>query len=351
MIKNFEKYLAGALLLAVVLLMPNVSFSYNDKDANRNTGGSDSDKSLNIKDCDFMYVRGSTLYFYSVKEMDFITYEGEKDEIVNYVFMPNTLQLYYSVCKDSMMVLKYIDFASAEPKPKHVVNWDLTCNDCITETYGTYSGLYWGNGNRYISVWHEFSWDSYGFSNVKVFDLQTSKFIEDESKYELAYSDYEPEDGSEDFSEKFYQETDYPDTDEGKITYKFVSKNEADKIVCLSDKLKFESDPEEYYLVSVSPKGDRVVYAAVTGWGDYPHGPYCVASADGKMQIKLKGTDISVDGGPSMCWLDDGSLIYVANWPDSKKSASGIMLLPATGKCKPVSLVNVGDFVPVPKIK
>ena len=347
MIKNLEKYLAGALLLAVALLMPNVSFSYKYKDANRKTDGSDSNKSLDIKDCDFMYVRGSTLYFYSVKNMDYVAYEGEKDEIVNCVFLPNTLKLYYSVCRDSVMLLRCIDFASSEPKPRHVVNWGLTCNDCITETYGTYSGLYLGNGNRYISIWHGFSWDSYDFTNVKVFDMQTTKFIEDESKYELTYSDYE----QEDIFDRFYQDTEYPDTDKGKITYKFVSKNEAGEIVCLSDKLKFESDPEEYYLVSVSPTGDRVVFAAVTGWGDYPHGPYCVASTDGKMQIILKGTDISVDDGPTVHWLDDGSLVYVANWPEGKRSASGVMLLPATGKRKPVSLVNVGAFIPLPKIK
>ena len=365
MIKNFEKYLVSALLFGAVLMMSAVSFSCKSKDKaetpNEDKVVADSivedsiveDTSLKIADCDFMYFRGNKFCFFSMERMDSVVYEGETDEIVNYSFVPGTLGLYYSVCKDSSMVLKFIDFDSEEPMPKHIVNWDLTCADCITETYGTYSGLYMGKDNRYIGVSHDFSWDSYGFRKTKVYDLKTAKFVEREDSYKLLQddSDYEEEDDDNvnviRFSEDEY---DYDSDDEDlPQSHNYYCEQKGKGKVCLTDKLKFEETPEEYYAGMVSPKGDRVVFGAVTGWGDFPHGPYCIASLDGKYQMILDGTDISYEEGPSMAWLDDGTFLYIANFMADVENFEPAIMAISPDSTKPVELFKVSEFVMLPK--
>ena len=369
MIKNFEKYLASGFLFGVVLMMSVVLFSCKSKDKAEaqkddkvvaDSIVEDSiveDTSLKIANCDFMYFRGNKFCFFSIERMDSIVYEGETDEIVNYSFVPGTLGLYYTVCKDSMMVLKYIDFDSEEPTPKHIVNWDLSCNDCITETYGTYSALRVSDDGRYFGVNYDFSWDGYWFTKIKVYDNELHKFVTSQNTeklyryFESSSNDVEDEDDEEITYSSFYEAGADDDDEESEgSSYNYYYGSEGDGGVCLTDKLKFESTPEEFNFSGISPKGDSVVFGAVTGWGDFPHGPYCIASLDGKFQMILEGTDISVDDGPAMHWLDDGSLIYVANYTEDEEFELGLMLVPAEGDPTPSLILKISDFLPLPKI-
>ena len=223
MIKNFEKYLASGFLFGVVLMMSVVLFSCKSKDKSEaqkddkvvaDSIVEDSiveDTSLKIANCDFMYFRGNKVCFFSIERMDSIVYEGETDEIVNYSFVPGTLGLYYTVCKDSSLVLKYIDFGSEDPTPKHIVNWGLTCADCITETYGTYSSLSMSDDGRYFGVNYDFSWDGYWFTKIKVYDNELHKFVTSQnneklySYFESSSNDEEDEDDEEITYSSFYE--------------------------------------------------------------------------------------------------------------------------------------------------
>ena len=310
-------------------------------------------------DYDFMYFRGSKICFFSVENMDSIVYEGETDEIVNYEFLPGTFKFYYSVCKDSTMVLKCIDFASENPEPQEIVSWGLACNDCITETYGTCSGLRISDDGRYFGVNYDFSWDGYWFTKIKVYDNELHKFVTSQS-IEKLYSYFESssnedEDDDDDDNEVISYSSFYEagaDDDEGESegsSYNYYYGSEGNGGVCLTNKMKFESTPEEFELSGISPKGDRVVFGAILGWGDFPHGPFCVASLDGKTQVVLEGTDLSYDEGPSMAWLEDGTFLYVRNFmEDVENFVPTIMAIPPDSK-KPVEIVKAPVFIMLPK--
>ncbi len=369
MIKNFEKYLASGFLFGAVLMMSVVSFSCKSKDKTEtpkedkvvaDSIAEDSiveDTSLKIADCDIMYFRGSKFCFFSVERMDSVVYEGETDEIVNYSFVPGTLGLYYSVCKDSMMVLKYIDFDSEEPTPKHIVNWGLPCDSCITETYGTYSALRVSDDGRYFGVNYDFSWDGYWFTKIKVYDNELHKFVTSQNVEKL-YSYFESssddeEENDDDVSTISFSEDEYDyDSDDEDLPklHNYYCEQKGKGKICLTDKLKFDETPEEYYAGMVSPKGDRVVFGAVTGWGDFPHGPYCIASLDGKYQMILDGTDLSYDEGPSMAWLDDGTFLYIVNFMEGVEDFKPAIMAIYPDSNKPVELFKVSEFIMLPKI-
>ncbi len=315
------------------------------------------DTSLKIADCDFMYFRGNKFCFFSMERMDSIVYEGETDEIVNYSFVPGTLGLYYSVCKDSSMVLKFIDFDSEEPTPKHIVNWDLSCNDCITETYGTYSALSMSDDGRYFGVNYDFSWDGYWFTKIKVYDNELHKFVTSQnieklySYFESSSNEDEDDDDNEVISYSSFYEAGADDAEgesEGS-SYNYYYGSEGNGGVCLTDKMKFESTPEEFEFSGISPKGDRVVFGAILGWGDFPHGPFCVASLDGKTQVVLEGTDLSYDEGPSMAWLEDGTFLYIANFMADVENFEPAIMAISPDSIKPVELFKVSKFIMLPK--
>lgn len=372
MIKNFEKYLASGLLFSAVLMMSVVSFSCksnnNAKEATNKEVENDTIAEVDsiaadtlpiFADYDFMYFRGSKICFFSVENMDSLVYEGETDEIVNYEFLPGTFKLYYSVCKDSTMVLKYIDFASENPEPQEIVSWGLACNDCITETYGTYSGLRISDDGRYFGVNYDFSWDGYWFTKIKVYDNELHKFVTSQSIEKLyryfESSSNDEEDDEEDDDEVISYSSFYEagaDDDEGESegsSYNYYYGSEGNGGVCLTDKMKFESTPEEFEFSGISPNGDRVVFGAILGWGDFPHGPYCIASLDGKFQMILDGTDLSYDEGPSMAWLEDGTFLYVVNFMEGVEDFVPAIMAILPDSTKPVELFKVSEFVMLPK--
>ena len=364
MIKNFEKYLASALLFGAVLMMSVVSFSCKSKDKAETTKddkvvadsiAEDSiveDTSLKIADCDFMYFRGNKFCFFSMERMDSVVYEGETDEIVNYSFVPGTLSMYYSVCKDSMMVLKYIDFDSEDPTPKHIVNWGLSCDSCITETYGTSSPLSVSDDGRYFGVNYDFSWDGYWFTKIKVYDNESHKFVTSQNQEKLYSYFNHSSDVEEEISPIiFFEDNHNYDSDDEDLpqAHNYYCEQKGKGKVCLTDKLKFDETPEEYYSGMVSPTGDRVVFGAVTGWGDFSHGPYCIASLDGKFQMILDGTDLSYDEGPSMAWLEDGTFLYIVNFMEGVEDFKPAIMAIYPDSTKPVELFKVSEFIMLPK--
>lgn len=291
--------------------------------------------------------------------MDSVVYEGETDEIVNYEFKPGTLMLYYSVCKDSTMVLKCIDFASENPEPQEIVSWGLACNDCITETYGTYSALRLSYDGRYAGVNYDFSWDGYWFTKIKVYDLKENKFVKaknEESLYDYfnapSVDEEEADDDDVTSYSSFYEAGSDDDDEESEgSSYNYYYGSEEEGGVCLTNKMKFESTPEEFDFSEISPTGDRVVFGAVLGWGDFPHGPFCYASLDGKVQIVLDGTDLSYDDGPSMGWLDDGTFLYVRNFMEDVEGFVPTVMAISPDSKKPVEIVKAPCFMMMPKVE
>ena len=55
-----------------------------------------------------------------------------------------------------------------------------------------------------------------------------------------------------------------------------------------------------------------MAYCTLVEWGDLGHGPLCMSSLDGKVQVAFEGTDAA---DLTWGWLPDGSLLYVGEEP------------------------------------
>lgn len=65
---------------------------------------------------------------------------------------------------------------------------------------------------------------------------------------------------------------------------------------CLTDKLDLETQKEkggnwvktEFTSFMLSLDKTKILFGALVGWGDLPHGPYSIVNADGSKQMMLK---------------------------------------------------------------
>ena len=298
---------------------------------------------VNVLDYDLMYVEGSKFVFYKIAKREKLEFKIEKSEIFNYTLKSDKHSAFYSVCQDGKLILKTVDFNAKQPMPKVVTEWDLKCEECITQTYDENSSLFISKDNRYLGIQHEFSWDGYGFTKIKIYDTKESKFVDtsdDETCFECEYfmddSDESNDEGLE-IADKFKCDT---KGEEDYQLYFFYCPDENTQI-CLSDKLGFEGG--DCYYREISPKKDRVLFTIVTGEGDFEHGPLVVSSLNGKNQVELKATDFG-GGGIQSAWLKDGSLIYTTNFdPDNDNFKPAVMMLPA-GSYTPVKLLDGNEF-------
>ena len=298
---------------------------------------------INVSGFDFMYVADNSFVFYKISKRERFMFKIEKAQIFNYILKNDKHSAFYTVCDNGKLILKTVDFNAKQPAPKVLTEWGLKCEEAITETYGTNSDLFMSKDGRYLGIQHEFSWDGYGFTKIKIYDTQEGKFIDtsdDERCFPCEYFQDEEPDSDEGTSiySKFENSI-----GEGDSHYDFYYLPSEDKSFCLNNKLNLEG-AGECYLHSVSPKNDRVLFCVVTGAGDFEHGPYAVSSLDGKHQIVLQSTDMSVGSGIHGTWLSDGSLLYTTNFEeDNDNFKPAIMYLPA-GSWTPVKLVDGSDF-------
>lgn len=292
-----------------------------------NTGNVVADVELPVVGSDLVILDKGKMIFYNSLTNDMVPYPYENDSVVNGVFGPEG-DLFYTVCIGDDLYLKslYIDGFYAQPRMR--TGWDLKLDDCVSETYGRVSPLNFIASRYLIGIEYNFSWDYYGFSDVRFFD----------------YSTWKKHDGwneDDDFDEYGIAETD--DYDEAFLKYledleHFVGRDhnyyymEDGREICLTDKINFMeyvSDPAyaeepEFDLIAVDPTRRNALFGSILEYGDLAHGPLVVASLDGKMQVVLGNTDVA---DYQASWLQDGSLVYVEGNVIKRVSPDGTISL------------------------
>ena len=273
------------------------------KNAPKQTATTDQEKTVDASNCEMALFNYGKLSFYDAGNQSFVLVEKETDSVVNGVFA-NDGKFYYCVTKDNDVYLKCLDLNDNKLEPKMLADWSLEADDCITETYGEFAELQYFPNKNMLALEHNFSWDGYGFIERKLYNIVTGEMRDwdwevDEDLFEWYWDEEEP---SEDDIEFFTEDEQY-----------YVE--QGSDIICLTDQMdvkQYASDPDYaieiyYYPMGINPKGDMVLFAAPIEAGDFEHGPYCVASLDGKFQTVLDETDFCQNHAT---WLSDGSLVY-----------------------------------------
>ena len=274
-----------------------------------------------IAEYDMVMLDNGQLNFYNTATAVMIPLEAEKDSVVNVRFEPDIL--YYCVAKDNHILLRYIDLTQPNPQPKQLADWGVPYDQCVTETYGEVSPLYYFGNRNTLGLDYNFSWDSYWFNKEKLYNLETGEITEWTWEWEEeGYAMQNDEDEEQTEENYHYISTanellDYLMQMDGQ--YYMTDGNDGD-YVCLTNKMDFTpyiSDPDyatevEYEYVSSSPDNLKVLYMVILEWGDFPHGILAISSTDGQLQMPLEDTDCT---GFRADWLDDGSLVYVGEEP------------------------------------
>lgn len=253
--------------------------------------------------CDVAFMDHGKVTFYSSSADMFVPYVVEEDSVINGTFVGDDMY-YYTVSIGGKLYLKRV-YLGVFVEPTMVTDWELQLNECVSETYGKASELNWIPNLNRISINYNFSWDFYDFSDIRFYDvheqMKMDGWIEGESETD-GYDDRLMQ-NMEDY-ERFHGEG-------GNYYY-----TDGNQTVCLSDKINFKeyvSDPEyfaepEFEFYSIDPTRTNVAYAAIIEWGDIGHGPLCLASLDGKVQVAFKNTDAA---NLNWGWLSNGALLYV----------------------------------------
>lgn len=299
-----------------------------------------------LEGCDVALFDQGKVTFYNSATDEFIPYTADDDSIINGVFVYD-YGFYYTVSINGELYLKQL-YLGENVTPIMETDWELTLDECVSETYGKASPLVWIKAFDRVGINHNFSWDFYNFEDIRFYDL-----MERVKLYGWPEDD-NPE--TDDYDEELNEyENDFE-------LFSYMDHNfyyfDGDKEICISDKINFKDfayDPEyfsepEFEFRSIDPTRKFAAYAAYIEWGDLGHGPLCVVSLDGKRQIALKGTDVA---DLTYGWLPNGSMLYVgtearptddpdydAEWNNTKPC---IMILKPNGTTEVFS--HLEDFV------
>lgn len=271
----------------------------------------------NIAEYDMVMLDKGKLYFYNTATSVMVPMEAEKDSVVNALFEPDIL--YYCVAKDNHILLRSIDLTQPDPQPKHLADWGVPYEDCVTETYGTVSPLYCYRNRKTLGLYHNFDWDGYWFNKQKLYNLETGEITDWTQEWEEKGSAMQSENEEENahYTSTANKLQEYLKQIEGQ--YYMTDGNDGNN-VCLTNQINcasYASSPEyyegpEFEYISSSPDNLKVLYAIIVEWGDFAHGILAISSIDGKLQMPLEDTDCT---GFMAQWLNDGSLVYVGEEP------------------------------------
>ena len=266
-------------------------------------------KTMVLEGCDVALFDNGKVTFYNNETKEFVPFDVETDSVINGVFLED-YSFYYTVKIGEELYLKNIYMSTYNTAPVMVTDWGLKIDDCVSQTYGKASPLVCLPSYYRVGINYNFSWDFYNFADIKFYDYSERKKLNGWSEDEETETDL--------FDDDFLQ---YEEDMESFMTFEgnYYYLSEEDPI-CVSNKINFRdyvSDPSyfegpEYVFYSIDPTRTMVAYSALIEWGDLGHGPLCVASLDGEMQIAIKDTDAS---DLSYGWLNDGSLLYVGSEP------------------------------------
>ena len=262
---------------------------------------------ISYTQCPLAYLVHGQLYFHSLDDNKKVKFVEEPDAIFNFTFDSEGGILYYSVERDSSLWLKAADISESKVTPQWVVDWKLKKDDCITETYGEISPLLYHKGELFME--HDFEWGGgYDFSNFVIYSIADKEKTSHEKESDWRYM------------QKFIVEL---PSDKAGIYFKttkqqlYYTRSKAK--VCLTDSLDFEvlkGEGEgwiktEFHNFTFSPDETKILFGALMAWGDLPHGPYCIANADGSGQLILEETSIAYKRNPA--WLKNNSVAFTDN--------------------------------------
>lgn len=260
----------------------------------------------------FAYLIDGELFFHNLVNNKKINFTEEPEAIFNFTFDTEGTTLYYTVERDDTLWLKSANLSDSNVSPQWIVDWQLKKDECITETYGEASPLLYHQGK--LLMQHGFNWDTYYFSSAAIHSIGTQNISRRGLDYDLiqTYSGALTFDKTDQYFKTIKQQL-------------YYTGNNAK--VCLTDKLNFvaekvEGDEEveiEFTNFILSPDKTKILFGAIVGWGDLPHGPYSIANADGSQQMMLKHTDIGSSKQPAwlsnnrVIFVDDNDTLFVAN--------------------------------------
>ena len=266
---------------------------------------------MSLEGCDVALFDNGHVTFYNTEADKYVPFETETDSVINGVFVEGD-SFYYTVKIGKELFLRRIDLNGSQPHPKQVADWGLGIDDCVSETYGKASPLMWMSAFKRVGINYDFSWDFYNFSEIKFYDYIHGKILDGWNEKEDFESDL--------FDEEFVQyeeDLDHFASIEDNYYYGLD-----DNLTCLTDKIDFKDycyDPgycsePEFVFYSIDPTRKFVAFVALIEWGDLGHGPLCMASLDGEIQMAFKNTDAA---DLSWGWLSNGSLLYIGAEPRS----------------------------------
>lgn len=222
------------------------------------------------------YVKNDKLYFYYQENEVIKEFKEEQEPVFNCTFHSTENKLYYTIVKNGTLWLKQVDFRDdGTANVSSLGNFNISKNKCISETTNEKSKLLYHQNKVYLI--HDFIWDMYSFGKVTAYDLTSNKVkLSKFSPHQIEKKAFQFKTKNPALSTK-NQQLFY--TQQGVIT-------------SLSDNIDFnvsksEESNLEFVSFSFSADKTKLLFGVVEGFGDLPHGPFCVADTDGKNQQKL----------------------------------------------------------------
>lgn len=245
------------------------------------------------------YVKNAKLYFYNIEDKAITEFTQEKDAVFNCTFHPEENKLYYTVVKNGNLWLKQADFDDDTVKISLLKNFNINEKKCITDTYSEKSNLLYYQNKIYLI--HSFLWEMYAFEKLTAYDLTTKKLDENPTYYPY---------NLETTVFQFERENPKLKTKKEQLVYT----NQGVSTI-LSDKIEMELvNADEFGLDNVyhqfrfSADKSKLLFGAITSFGDLADGPICIADTDGKNQQKLTEDGLASERKPT--WLAN-QLVFI----------------------------------------
>lgn len=245
-------------------------------------------KRANYNDFPIAYVKNSKLYFFNPENETKVEFVEETDSVFNGVYSDKDAMFYYTVSQGGKLKIKQMDLSDKSAQPKWLFDLNKSTSEFFSETYGEKAKLTFIKDNLLLDC--DFSWESYSFTkyyNYSMNDHTVAKidWRQFESRYGSLLSDFE--NNLENYQSVY---------------------NKA-KQLNLQKEVYAEDDFEiEYFFESVSADDSKIVFAILLGFGDLPHGPYCVANTDGTNMQVLENTDMGSSFKPLWC---NNNLLFI----------------------------------------
>jgi len=256
---------------------------------------------VSYNDFPVAYVKNSKLYFFNPENQTTLPFKEEPDSVFNCVYSDNDAMFYYTVVRDGDLCIKQVDLSTNPVQPMLLVDLAKPADEFFSETYGEKAKLFFIKNNVLLQT--GFNWDCYCFRDYIECDLvkQEVHLLDGYAYYEKYLEDEEPDRYDKDY----------------KFIYQKAKQLDLTKYMT-ADEEPFEI---EYYYVSASADGSKIAFFILTGFGDLPHGPYCIANADGTKLQLLEHTDAGSSFKP--LWSNN-NVVYTVDYPsETEKDEEG----------------------------